>query len=197
MFRFFLLLLLLFPALELWVMIQVGTRIGALNAVALVFLSIVIGLALLRLRGMQVAKNMRAELTEGRIPSPPLADTFCIMIAGCLFIFPGFISDAVALLLVIPGVRHLLLALIVRKMKSRGFQSRTVHFQASSNGSGPVTWTSATCGAGVTGGNDRYSPGLERRGNTVVIDCEPESLEAGTEEPEGAVINPDEPGKRG
>ena len=200
MLRFLPLLLLLFPALELWVMIRVGTRIGALNTVILVFLSIVIGLALLRLRGVQVAKNMRAELSEGRIPSNPLVDTFCIMVAGCLFIFPGFISDVIALLLIIPGVRYLLLALAVRKMKSQGFQSQTVHFRTSSDGSGPVTWTSATYGTNSTNGDDRYSPDLERRGNTVVIDCEPEVIEGGPDEPEAVVINPngpDEPDKRG
>ncbi|MDL2209229.1 FxsA family protein [Desulfovibrio sp. OttesenSCG-928-O18] len=195
MLRFTPLLLLLFPALELWVMIQVGSHIGALNTVALVFLSILIGIGLLRLRGVQVAKNMRAEIEQGRIPSNPLVDTFCIMIAGCLFIFPGFISDIIALLLIIPGVRYLLMALAVRKMKTQGFQSQTVHFQSSSSDSGQATWTCTTFGTGSAGstGGERYAPDLERRGSTVVIDCEPELIEAGTDEAETTDVTPTGP----
>ena len=177
--RFLPWLILLFPALELWVLIQVGKEIGALATVGLVFLSCIVGITLLRLRGVHIARTMQMELAAGRIPSNPIIDTFCLMAAGCLFLFPGFVSDVIAVLLIIPGVRHLLLSLFVTKMRSQGFQGQTMHFASSSvdasDGSGPVTWTCTTFG---TGPQPPLGPSAERelRGNAVVIDCEPEVL---------------------
>lgn len=173
MLRFIPWLILLFPALELWVLIQVGKEIGALATVALVILSALVGLALLRLRGIHIARTMHAELAAGRLPSGQIADTFCLMIAGWLFVFPGFVSDILAVLLIIPGVRHILLSLAVAKMRSQGFQSQTVQFESSPGASGPATWTCTTYG---TVSPDPGKDPRELRGNAVVIDCEPEVI---------------------
>lgn len=164
---------LLFPALELWVLIQVGKEIGALATVGLVIVSIFIGLALIRLRGWHIARTMQAELAAGRLPSGQIADTFCLMIAGCLFLFPGFVSDVLAVLLLIPGIRHLLLSLFVSRLRSQGFQSQTVQFESTADGSGPVTWTCATYGSSSSR-PEAEQPHLH--GNAVVIDCEPEVI---------------------
>lgn len=172
--RFFPWLVLLFPALELWVLIQVGKEIGALATVGLVICSIFIGLWLLRLRGLHIARTMQAELAAGRMPSGQIVDTFCLMIAGCLFIFPGFVSDALAVLLIIPGFRHILLSFAATKLRAQGFQSQTVHFESSSGGQGPVTWTCTTYGDATHPLHGEKGP--ERRGNAVVIDCEPEVI---------------------
>jgi UPF0716 protein FxsA len=165
------LMFLFFPALELWVLIQVGKEIGALATVALVFLSVIAGLFLLRLRGLSVAKTMQADLSAGRLPANPLVDAFCLMIAGWLFIFPDFISDAIALLLIIPGVRHLLLALFAARMKKQGFSAQTVHFNPAEGDSG-TTWTCTTYGDNAAG--HAPSDPYEKRGNALIIDCEPE-----------------------
>lgn len=181
------LMFLFFPALELWVLIQVGKEIGALATVALVFLSVVIGLFLLRLRGLSVAKTMQADLAAGRIPANPLVDAFCLMIAGWLFIFPGFVSDVMALLLIVPGVRHLLLALFASRMKKRGFAAQATYFNATGSDSG-VTWTYATGGnnaqpaRGSTPGSD------EKRGNAVIIDCEPGEVASTKEVGDGDAV---------
>ena len=174
--RFLPWIILLFPALELWVLIQVGKEIGALATVALVILSCLAGIFLLRLRGMHIARTLQTELAAGRLPSNPIIDTFCLMVAGWLFLFPGFISDGIAVLLIIPGVRQLLFSLFVAKMRSKGFQGQTVHFESSSGGTtGPVTWTCTTFGTG-SAEPSRHVTGQELRGNAVVIDCEPEVI---------------------
>ena len=166
---------LLFPALELWVLIQVGKEIGALATVGLVIVSVFVGFGLLRLRGVQIARTMQAELAAGRLPSGQIIDTFCLMIAGWLFIFPGFVSDALALLLIVPGVRQLLLSLAVSKLRAQGFQSQSMQFESSSDGSGPVTWTCTTYGSTSPPPPPLRDAGhSEPRGNAVVIDCEPE-----------------------
>lgn len=182
---FILLMFLFFPALELWVLIQVGKEIGALATVALVILSAVAGLFILRLRGLSVARTIQSDLAAGRLPANPLVDAFCLMAAGWLFVFPGFVSDAIALLLIIPGVRHILLTLFAAIMKKRGFASQTVHFESSSGDSG-VTWTCATFGG--TEHAETRDP-HEKRGNALIIDCEPEEPADRNKRPDGADVN--------
>lgn len=204
------LLILLFPALELWVLILVGKEIGALAAIALVALSTVAGLVLLRLRGLHIARGMQAELASGRIPSNPIADTFCLMAAGCLFLFPGFVSDALAVLLLIPFVRRALLAVFFSSLKAQGFQAQTVRFDASGHGGG-TTWTCSTFEAGSSGAFSRepreWGESREPRGAAVVIDCEPETARGGEEKdaprieiepdsPDGAAGSPAPPAKK-
>lgn len=171
--RFLPWLILLFPALELWVLIRVGGQIGAFNTVALLFLSIVIGIVILRLRGIHIARTMQAELAAGRLPSGQIADTFCLMVAGWLFVFPGFISDILGLLLIIPGVRQLLLSLLLSRLRAQGFQSQTVYFNSGTDGerSSAASWTCTTYGD-TQPHADTERP--ELRGNAVVIDCKPE-----------------------
>ena len=164
-------LILLFPAAELWVLIQVGEQIGALATVGLVIAAVFVGFAILRLRGIHIAKSMQAELTAGRIPSNQIADTFCLMLAGVLFIFPGFVSDGLAILLIIPAFRTLALSLASHKMKTQGFHAQTTHFSSSTDGPGPATWTCTTYGPQPDENHNRHA----LRGNAVVIDCEPES----------------------
>lgn len=177
--------ILLFPALELWVLIQVGKEVGALATVGLVILSTCVGLWLLRLRGMHIAKNMQAELAAGHIPSTPIVDTFCLMAAGWLFVFPGFVSDILAILLIIPFVRKALFAVFVSRLQSRGFQAQTVHF-ASQNGGG-ASWTCTTFGSGSGHGSPQHEP----HGNAVIIDCEPKPLAKGdTSEQQAATTKP-------
>lgn len=165
------LLFILFPALELWVLILVGTEIGALATVGLVILSFVIGIFLLRLRGLHIARTMQAELAASRLPSGQIADAFCLMLAGWLFLFPGFVSDILALALIMPGMRHLLFSLVGNKMRAHGFQGQTVRSTATGT-SGPVRWT---C---VTFGNEPpQRPGTPRahlQDDAVIIDCEPD-----------------------
>lgn len=183
--RFLPWLILLFPALELWVLIQVGKSIGALATVGLVILSTMAGLALLRLRGFHIARSMQAELSSGRIPSNPIVDTFCLMAAGCLFLFPGFVSDILAILLLIPFVRQGLMAVFASRMKAQGFQAQTMHFQSSSGDSG-TTWTCTTFG------EESPSPRHEARGNAVVIDCEPETPNRDGDEDAAILVEPSE-----
>lgn len=194
--RFLPWVILLFPALELWVMIRIGTEVGALATLGLLFLSAVVGFAILRLRGVSVARNMQAELNAGRIPSNPIIDTFCLMAAGVLFIFPGFVSDALALLLLIPVTRHLVLAFFVSQLQAQGMHAQTVHFESNASDAGGVTWTCTTYGGSDQGPTSPYEP----RGNAVVIDCEPEqpasqTIAAAPNAPEDDTAAPSPAGK--
>lgn len=173
--RFLPWLVLLFPALELWVLIQVGKEIGALATVGLVICAVFIGLWLLRLRGMHIARTLQMELAAGRMPSGQIADSFFLMAAGCLFLFPGLVSDVLAVLLIIPGVRHILFALFASTLRARGYQAQSMHFASSTSDDSGVTWSCTTFGG--TPPPQTETDHRELRGNAVVIDCEPEVVD--------------------
>ncbi|MDR3073584.1 MAG: FxsA family protein [Deltaproteobacteria bacterium] len=191
--RLFLWLILLFPALELWLLVLAGSRIGVLATLGLVVLSMAAGFVLLRLCGVHVAQSMRAELAAGRIPANPLLDAFCLMAAGWLLIVPGFISDIFALLLLVPAARRALFALIVALGRKQGFQAQSMGFQTfsgrESNDGGPVVWTRAAWGDAGSFEADRSR---EAHGNAVIIDCEAEAARPEEEGPGKAVTTPGE-----
>ena len=96
------------PAAELYVLIGVGSEIGAFSTLMLCLLSAAIGLSLVRMQGVRVFKNMQAATQAGEPVGENLIHGFFLLLAGvCLFI-PGFLTDFVGALLLIPFVRVIL-----------------------------------------------------------------------------------------
>ena len=99
------LLLVVAPLVELYVLIQVGQVVGALwTVLALVAVS-VLGAWLLRREGWRTWRAVQAALTTGRLPGREVADGALVVLAGALLLTPGFVSDATGLLLLLPPVR--------------------------------------------------------------------------------------------
>lgn len=109
----------LFPALELYLLVRVGAVLGAMSVVALVFASAALGIAVLRLYGRQSFFRVREDLSSGRMPQDILLDNLLIFFAGLLLIFPGFLSDIMGLLLLIPPLRTLFRSRLVAWLQSR------------------------------------------------------------------------------
>jgi UPF0716 protein FxsA len=101
------LLLLALPILELIVIIKVGAAIGALDAVALLVLVSLVGVWLVKRQGLAVLRRAHREVESGRLPTASLLDGVILLVAGALLIFPGFVTDVVAVLLLLPPVRVL------------------------------------------------------------------------------------------
>jgi UPF0716 family protein affecting phage T7 exclusion len=101
-------LFVLFPLLELWVFVEACGEIGFFTALLLLVLAGIIGSGLVRYQGFQTVLAMHDALDRGRVPLNTLFDGFCIVAAGILLIFPGFISDIMALLLLMPRMRGFL-----------------------------------------------------------------------------------------
>lgn len=101
-----LILFLLIPVLEIWVFVKVGEAIGAWPTVALVVAMAVAGAALVRIQGLAVLDRARATLAAGEFPSSELFDGLFVLLAGFLLIVPGFLTDAVGILLFIPALRR-------------------------------------------------------------------------------------------
>ncbi len=101
------------PILEMLVLIEVGGSIGALNTVALVFLGAFIGLQVIRQQGFSTMIKARQKMASGELPAGEMVEAFMIAIGGFLMMIPGFITDALGILLLIPVVRQLLLKRMV------------------------------------------------------------------------------------
>lgn len=110
-------LFILFPLLELWVFVDVCSSIGFLQALILLILAGVIGGGLVRYQGFQTILAMNDAIDRGRVPLGELFDGFCVVGAGILLIFPGFISDVLAILLLIPYVRSQLRGFVQKHPK--------------------------------------------------------------------------------
>lgn len=101
------LFLLALPFLEIAGFIVVGSKIGVLATLALIILSIFLGVFLLRLQGFGLIQKIREETAAGRTPKRELVHGVMLVFAAFLLIIPGFITDIIGLLLFIPAVRDI------------------------------------------------------------------------------------------
>lgn len=113
--RLFLIAFLLFPFIELAVLIQVGSAIGVLPTLLLVIGSAVLGVLLLRFAGVATAWRARERLAQGELPEQEMLEGLLIAVGGGLLLLPGFVSDLFGLLCVLPVTRRVL----VRRLRQR------------------------------------------------------------------------------
>ena len=104
--RLLFLAFLLVPLTEIYVLIQVGSVIGALSTVILVVFTAVLGAALIRAQGLATLARMRATMDRGEVPAMELLEGACLLVAGALLLTPGFVTDTVGFALLIPGLRR-------------------------------------------------------------------------------------------
>jgi len=117
-----LLLLILFiglPIAELYVIIQVGELIGLLPTLAILILDGFVGAALARSQGRAAWARFNRALAEGRAPAAETFDGAMIIVGGAFLLAPGFITDAIGLLLLLPPTRALLRGAIARMARRR------------------------------------------------------------------------------
>ncbi len=138
--RFGFLLLVLFPITEFTILIKVGGLIGVLPTIALILFTASAGLFLLRREGFSTMARAREKMSTGQIPAMEMMEGLVIAVCGALLLAPGFITDAIALMGMMPPVRR---ALITRLQKSPRFQ---------------------VYGVGAMGGNDNPMGGFQPQG---------------------------------
>jgi len=111
----FFLLFVCVPALEVFLMIKIGGKIGALNTVSLIFLTAIIGVYFAKLEGIKTMKSGAMNLYQNKIPVYEIITGASIAIAALLLIIPGFFTDTIGFLLLIPFTRRMLINLFVKK----------------------------------------------------------------------------------
>src|SRR3954451_9707832 len=99
------------PIAELYVIIQVGQAIGALPTIAILIADSIIGSLLLKHQGRAAWRRFNEALQAGRVPAREVLDGALVIFGGAFLITPGFISDIIGLLLLIPPTRALVRAL--------------------------------------------------------------------------------------
>lgn len=117
-------LLVVVPLVEIYVLVQVGQVIGALPTIALLVLMSVLGGLLLRREGARSWRAFTAAMSAGRVPAAEIADGALVLLGGALLVTPGFATDVVGLLCVLPGsravLRRTLTHLVARRLGVRG-----------------------------------------------------------------------------
>jgi len=115
-FRIPLTLILLFPIAEIFAFVEIGRLLGGWLTVLWVIFSAVAGFTLLRFHGLMAMRRMQASILGGELPARTMFNSALMFLSAILLIIPGFISDALALLLMLPPVRWLLVRLMMRRM---------------------------------------------------------------------------------
>tara|TARA_B110001452_G_scaffold266231_1_gene272579 strand:- start:450 stop:869 length:420 start_codon:yes stop_codon:yes gene_type:complete len=103
------------PTLEIYLMIKIGGKIGALSTVSLIFLTAIIGIYFAKLQGIKTMRSGILNLYQNKIPVYEMISGASIAIAAILLIIPGFFTDTLGFLLLIPLTRKLIINVIVKK----------------------------------------------------------------------------------
>jgi len=113
------------PALEIYLLIKVGGHVGALNTVALIFLTAIIGIFFAKHQGMQTLKSGMINLYQNKMPIYEMMSGASIALAAFLLIVPGFFTDFFGFLLLIPFTRKILFSLTLKNKTKEDIKSQS------------------------------------------------------------------------
>lgn len=103
------------PLIELYLIIEVGSRIGALWTVLIVIMTAVIGVQLLRLQGFNTLRRAQQNMSQGSLPAMEMMEGIVLAVGGTLLITPGFITDTLGFLCLIPATRRAMIRYFISK----------------------------------------------------------------------------------
>tara|TARA_B110000211_G_scaffold230922_1_gene291456 strand:- start:1863 stop:2279 length:417 start_codon:yes stop_codon:yes gene_type:complete len=119
----FFLLFIGLPSLEIFLMIKIGGKVGALSTIALIFLTAIIGVYFAKLQGIQTIRAGMVNLYQNKLPVNEIFSGASIAIAALLLIIPGFFTDFLGFLLLIPFTRKIIIS-IALKNKNKANMSK-------------------------------------------------------------------------
>ena len=123
------LLIITVPLIEIFLMIKVGSVIGAFNTILLIFFTAITGIYYAKLEGLNTLRSGLSQLVKNEIPTYELLSGATIAIAAVLLIFPGFLTDFVGFFLIIPFTRKILFKFIFHKLKKKKTNSDIIEGQ--------------------------------------------------------------------
>ena len=116
------LIFIIVPLMEILLLIEIGSRIGTLNTISIIIVTGILGGYMMRHQGFAILTNIRMDLSQGRMPTGELINGALVLVGGILLLTPGFFTDAVGFILLIPTtrgfVRKKIQLLIQRKIES-------------------------------------------------------------------------------
>lgn len=133
-----LLLFIVVPAVELALLIEVGTRIGTPATIAIIVGTGIVGAALAKQQGLRIIQKIQGELETGALPTGALVDGVIILIAGALLITPGLLTDVAGFLCLVPVTREIVKRALQRRFE-RAVRAQHIDVSAEFYRAGPST----------------------------------------------------------
>ena len=110
------LLLLFTPLIEIFILIEIGSVIGAVPTIGLCILTALLGAALLRHQGIRTLQRARTNLDRGTVPALEMLEGVALAVGGLLLMTPGFFTDAIGFACLIPFTRRLLVGMVLKRV---------------------------------------------------------------------------------
>ena len=114
-----LLAVILIPTVEIYLFIKIGSQIGAFTTIFLVFFTAVVGVYYARYEGINTLRSGMTQIIKNQIPAHELISGAAIAFAAVLLIIPGFATDLIGFLLIIPITRRLILGRLKKKFENK------------------------------------------------------------------------------
>tara|TARA_B100001113_G_C20646286_1_gene421440 strand:- start:82 stop:507 length:426 start_codon:yes stop_codon:yes gene_type:complete len=114
-----LLFIILFPILEIYLFIKIGSQIGAFNTVLLIFITAIIGVYYAKYEGLNTVRSAFLQMFKNQVPAYEIISGAAIAFAAILLIIPGFATDFLGFLLIFPITRKLIFGNISNKIKKK------------------------------------------------------------------------------
>ena len=112
------------PFIEIYLLIKLGSYLGAFNTVIIVILTAFFGALLARYQGFQTMLRVRESLERGEMPAEELIDALLILLAGIVLLTPGFLTDLAGLVILIPSTRLMFKRWLRKKFDAWSRQKR-------------------------------------------------------------------------
>ena len=104
------------PIAELYILIKIGSYLGAFNTIFLIVITGILGALLARLEGLRTLRQIMRSMSQGIVPAEELVDSVLIFVAGIVLVTPGVLTDAMGLLLLVPYTRTIFKRWLRRKL---------------------------------------------------------------------------------
>ncbi len=145
--RFLLLIFIVMPIVEMWLLITVGREIGAWSTIGLVLLTAAVGFSLLRHQGFATLFRARQKMDAGELPAMEMVEAIILAVCGALLVTPGFVTDVIGFVGLMPSLRRGIVLNMVSRMNVVNYSEQTVRqrhtspesSQSDSNNRGPET----------------------------------------------------------
>jgi UPF0716 protein FxsA len=115
--RYILLLLIIVPALEIGLLVLSGQAFGLVPTVLLIITTGILGAYLAKKQGMETLRKAQQDMQYGQLPGDAIIDGLCILVGGVVLLTPGFITDAIGFLLLLPPTRKMFKPFIYKLFK--------------------------------------------------------------------------------
>jgi len=113
------LLFIIVPVVELYILIEVGKKIGSLNTIGIIILTGILGAYLVKSQGFMILKKIQNDLNESILPGNSLIQGAIILAGGILLLTPGFVTDIIGFIFLLPVSRRMVKKYLLRWLKSK------------------------------------------------------------------------------